>query len=812
MEQELPVDIFRRVVGFSTNSRSILDLWSLNDTARCAIEQEIRKLSKNAPIRLDIHRFFLESNPFHREFFGFAEKIHKKQLHDKIRELARLLEKLLEIGAKFQIDNLTAASLGFQAEHDEQHLPRAPFMLQKKMMHILSRFHGNSISISPVFMRPSRMIRTFRNRFDEITTLDLGTMKSLASCQLRSVVFPALQNLENLTWNHANHRILHKIPNKNRIKSLHLTCHLVGRPRFPEFEVLKEFSNLEKFYLGFTVPINPSRMEMEVLLNLYQSIWSRKMGNLLENFPKIREIGFWNSPEKIFQQLSKYEISLETLNFGSLNQSLSMLCSFDSILQSFFKFEELENALEPPKIKHLNMNLHTMPAVGLDYYLPNLMNRVNQFPDLQTVSLLFKCIFHAQMTSSWSMESKKEKSSKRRPIFESTYTKFQLHSEGLCGLTDLDRQLPPTLESCSISLNLPADGGRKVIPSVLKFIEKLGSMNDFPELVEFHIQILGVKCFETLIHAIGDHLGPHLHKVSIYAPLNCTEKSLAKRLMSRIPELFPKATEISISIDFLRILLKESAQSSAQWPEKLTKLARKHEFNVENCKLTTGRLPRCGSQFVCKGDEPRDLTELEEELGISILEETLDGMNVELLDDDDWIVDDDNDEDGECIDEEEDYDNTEIVYESEEDELDGLEAKLERESDRRHKKWEKKNKVMIDSDDEEEEEENDDDKENQDDDTHDIVDWDKLDESDEDEDELKDRKHGLFDDEASESDGEDEFEDEDEEEPEGEDLEDSDDERLFEHGPSKKRRFEQQKQNAKRRCIVISDDDDDDEE
>lgn len=103
MEQELPVDIFRRVVGFSTNSRSILDLWSLNDTARCAIEQEIRKLSKNAPIRLDIHRFFLESNPFHREFFGFAEKIHKKQLHDKIRELARLLEKLLEIGAKFQI-------------------------------------------------------------------------------------------------------------------------------------------------------------------------------------------------------------------------------------------------------------------------------------------------------------------------------------------------------------------------------------------------------------------------------------------------------------------------------------------------------------------------------------------------------------------------------------------------------------------------------------------------------------------------------------------------------------------------------------
>lgn len=37
-------------------------------------------------------------------------------------------------------DNLTASSLGIQAEVDESFMDRAPFMLQKKMMHILSKF------------------------------------------------------------------------------------------------------------------------------------------------------------------------------------------------------------------------------------------------------------------------------------------------------------------------------------------------------------------------------------------------------------------------------------------------------------------------------------------------------------------------------------------------------------------------------------------------------------------------------------------------------------------------------------------------
>ncbi|PIC29697.1 hypothetical protein B9Z55_021202 [Caenorhabditis nigoni] len=887
MDEELPVDIFRRIVGFSVNSRTLLDLWDVNESAKEAIRKEIRKLSKKGPLKIDLCRFFREENPFQLEFFDFEQKEKKKELHDKIRELARLLERLLEIGVNFDLENLNSRALGFQAVIDEQYLPRAPFMLQKKMMHILEKFQSSTISISPIFMRPSRMIRSFRHRLDQITTLDLGNMKSLAACKLRSTVLPSLEKLENFTWNHANHSIIHKIPNKDQLKSLNLTFHIIGRPNFVEFQFLKDFRNLEALYFGFTVPHNPSRMEMDVLLNLYQAIWSRKHGNLLESYPKIRNLGFWNVPEKIFQQLSKRRLPLESLNFGSLDQSLTKLCSFDSVLQAFFKFEELENALDYPVVKHLNvsgkfeklvenktvqksaktlenqseivqnrrktskiirkmiqksvkmslkqpensqksvknvknqsgkMNLHTMPAVGLDYYLPNLMNRINQYPGIQTISLLFKCIFHAQMTSSWSMETKKEKNSRRRPILDATYTEFKLHSEGLCGLLDLDRQLPQSLEKCEISLNLPAETGRKVIPSILDFIQKLGSLNDFPELVEFHIQILGVKCFEQLIHQIGEHLGPHLHRISIYAPLNCTDKSSAKRQMTRIAELFPRATEILLPVDFFRILMSESAQNSPNWHQKITKLARKHPFDMEKCRISTGFLPR-GNAFMPKGEEPREMTQEEEEREIEELDESMIGNGgVEMIEDDDWIVDDD-DDDGEEVegDETNDFENTEIVYESEEDELDDLERKLEQESDRRHEKWQKKQKkrvILEDSEDDDDDVEN---KENLDD-SHDVVDWNNLSEGEEDSDADDDdgNRNGLFDDQAVESDREESEDDvadeeaEDEEEPELESLDDSDDERLFENGPSRKRQIEQQQRNAKRRRIVISDDEEED--
>ncbi|ULT91952.1 hypothetical protein L3Y34_009556 [Caenorhabditis briggsae] len=816
MDEELPVDIFRRIVGFSVNSRTLLDLWDVNESAKEAIKKEIRKLSKKGPLKIDLCRFFREENPFQLEFFDFngkEEKEKKKHLHEKIRELARLLEKLLEIGVHFDFENLNSRALGFQSVTDEQYLPRAPFMLQKKMMHILEKFQSSTVSISPIFMRPSRMIRSFRHRLDQITTLDLGNMKSLAACKLRSTVLPSLEKLENFTWNHANHSVIHKIQNKDQLKSLNLTFHIIGRPNFGEFEFLKDFRNLETLYFGFSVPHNPSRMEMDVLLNLYQAIWSRKHGNLLDAYPKIQNLGFWNVPEKIFQRLSKRGLPIESLNFGSLDQSLTKLCSFDSVLQAFFKFEELENALDYPVVKHLNMNLHTMPAVGLDYYLPNLMNRINQYPGIQTISLLFKCIFHAQMTSSWSMESKKEKNSRRRPILDATYTEFKLHSEGLCGLLDLDRQLPQSLEKCEISLNLPAETGRKVIPSVLDFIQKLGSLNDFPELIEFHIQILGVKCFEQLVHQIGEHLGPHLHRVSIYAPLNCTEKSTAKRLMTRIAELFPRAIEISLPVDFFRILMSESAQNSPNWRQKITKLARKYSFDMEKCCISTGFLPR-GSAFMPKGEEPREMTQEEEEREIEELEESMIGNGgVEMIEDDDWIVDDD-DDDGEEVegDETNDFENTEIVYESEEDELDDLERKLEKESDRRHQKWQKKQKKRVILEDSED----DDDVENKEnlDDSHDVVDWNKLSEGEEEDSDENDdgNRNGLFDDQAVESDREEseddvaDEEEEDEEEPELESLDDSDDERLFENGPSRKRQIEQQQRNAKRRRIVISDD------
>ena len=101
--------------------------------------------------------------------------------------------------------------------------------------------------------------------------------------------------------------------------------------------------------------------------------------------------------------------------------------------------------------------------------------------------------------------------------------------------------------------------------------------------------------------------------------------------MTRIAELFPQATEISLSTDLFKILLPEKSLFSPQWPQKIAKLARKYEFNMEKCRISTGRLPRNSMNFVCKGEEPRDLTEEEEERIIEELEETVMDGGVEML-------------------------------------------------------------------------------------------------------------------------------------------------------------------------------------
>lgn len=103
MEEQLPVDVFRRIVSFSTSSRALLDLFQLNSAAKEATSKEIRKLSKKTIVRVDLARFFSENNPFEWESYENGNKEHRKRLHDKIRELAKLLEKLLEIGVHFQI-------------------------------------------------------------------------------------------------------------------------------------------------------------------------------------------------------------------------------------------------------------------------------------------------------------------------------------------------------------------------------------------------------------------------------------------------------------------------------------------------------------------------------------------------------------------------------------------------------------------------------------------------------------------------------------------------------------------------------------
>lgn len=52
-------------------------------------------------------------------------------------------------------------------------------------------------------------------------------------------------------------------------------------------------------------------MVMDVLLNVYQAVWAKKIGEkkelLIKNFPKIKEIGFWNAPEKVGFSKKKFD-------------------------------------------------------------------------------------------------------------------------------------------------------------------------------------------------------------------------------------------------------------------------------------------------------------------------------------------------------------------------------------------------------------------------------------------------------------------------------------------------------------------------
>ncbi|CAI5440823.1 unnamed protein product [Caenorhabditis angaria] len=767
---ELPEDIYRKIVNYAlfSSSKSIFAWKNLNSDFRCLVEDEASRVSRTRPIVFDVEKlFFDEKCALKQQFYEQKSPQDAKKLHQDIRKLCDILEALLKIGGNLALQNFSAKSIGWICEEgsDEVSMKRAPFMLQKRVVEVLKRFQSVRMEYSPVFMKPSRFIRCFSHRFEEIKELDLGNVKPLAALRLRNSVFPQLVNLQKLTWHHANIEFLKKIANPTDLKELELTAHPVGRPSYSDFAHLTNFRNLEKLYLGLTCPRNPSRFTMEALLTLYQAIWKKNLGEtskkMLDSFENLREIGFWNAPEKIFIEICSKRREFKTMNFGKLSQDLSKMCSFDSIMQAFFKFEESNFDFSDLKIENLNMVLHSMPAVQLEYYLPNLMNLLNKMTKLENLKLFVKCIFGGdEMNSSWSLETKKEKLRKKSPILESNFKIFELHIDGSCSFQDFHRQIPPSIQKLSISLNLPVENpskNQKSIKSLGDFIEKLADFNSFPEFEELYLQVFGICCMEFLVDKVAENLS-NLKKLSIISMPCSKSRGISKNLLEKMRKI---SQNLMVSKEFHDILALKNPGN----PMKIGRLFEEYAINPKG-------------KFDQKFVDEEDVYEIPVEPSIVCLDDEISDEE-----EDDSMID---DGDGDPT------PNQTL------DELDLLEQKLEKESHRRHEKYLKKRRAKIDSESEPEPEE----------DYSDIVDFDQEDE--EDEDETIRENGGFFDDEAIESDG---GESEGESEPEGEDLADSDDEILFVQGP-KKRKFGEDKENyfgqgrVKRNRIVLSDDED----
>lgn len=778
---QLPDDVFRIIIRNSMCSKSIFAIHSSCTHYRDLVCRELRFLSKRRPIRLNIKEL-VGNNPFKRSYYDRDDPQSEKMFFNKIRALCSVLESYME---KFEvpivIENLTPWALGWFYEMSEDELPRCPMMLQKRVKKILLGCKNSILTYSYPFMKSSRFIKVVTENFEAVTSLNLGDIMHVDSVELSQHLFPNLLNLTEFEWHHADISAVTQLRNKDNMKRLILTYNIPEQQDYNLFGYLARFTRLKSFYFGFLVPHSPTRIQMEILLNLHQTVWRRKLeenkNKLLPSMSSIKEIGFWNVPEKFFIDAANARLSYSTINFGFLTQDQRKMCSFDSLLQAFFKFEESGKSYNRIQVKNLNMNMHAMPVVSLEYYFPNLMNHVNKISSLKKISLVVRSCFASEMNSSWSLETKKEmKMRKILPL--ANYTHFSLHVDTFCVFTDLERQLPTSLQSLSISLDLPVDNSAISVKSLVAFIAKLGDINDFPELEELHLQVWGVACMEMLVDAVVANVAGSLKKLSIIGMPENEERKEWKILLKKLLRACPNAQEVAVSTEFAGALFGESLKFP-NWKEVLQEKGVKYGKGTR-ARLTVGSLPNIPGIHV----KPH-FVKLEKKMVFEDEESVYEKSFVQDGDEEDDVGD------------EEEYDEEEYESESE-DELDQLEKKLEKESNRRHKKWTKERRRLESTSSVE------------DDDDEDVVDFANLTRSVED-DESRDQ-NGFFDNEAEEA--SDEEEEEDEEEPEYFDIEDSEDDRLINedvHEIRKRKKTTNERNNdvAKRRRIIVSSDEDD---
>ncbi|EYC46123.1 hypothetical protein Y032_0406g887, partial [Ancylostoma ceylanicum] len=171
---------------------------------------------------------------------------------------------------------------------------------------------------------------------------------------------------------------------------------------------------------------------------------------------------------------------------------------------------------------------------------------------IRSFDLFVHCTFSATMPSSWVLDGRfKNSRSKLKQL-----THFSLHMDGFCVFDDLDCHLPPCLTCVSISVLLPAVGAQKSVASLLSFIKRLADVNAYPDLEELHIQVWGIRCAESLLNQVADHLSDLRRLTIITMPVE-EERDRLIDLIKHVASSCPRLTSLQLSAEMIRLLLDE---------------------------------------------------------------------------------------------------------------------------------------------------------------------------------------------------------------------------------------------------------------
>ncbi|KAK5966066.1 hypothetical protein GCK32_002575 [Trichostrongylus colubriformis] len=690
ISKDLVADVKRDIVNQLLSTPYLLKLSLIDASWHQLCADYVKRLKRNGGV-VDIGLFFRDKNPFLRKFVEENGQIIAKTFHDDVRFLVRKLHYLMEPiwrsgdeESCLMLDDFTPKALGYHCSYSEEQLPSCPVVLREKIRDLFMRdFPRTSRYVySPSFLEPRTFLDLVACRRDIMTSLNLGELKVHGQPLMR-LNFPKLREL---IWHNADMFELASW-NTTELAVLSVTA---SASSMSGFETVTRLPNLEHLYTGLKVPDDPTRFDLDVLLRSYQAFWNnpvlarqrgeeRGEGNgpdfVVSALPNLQRIAFWNAPEKIFSLMATNNISFETVQFGQLNQSLTRLCSLDSIMQALFKFNQPKYECFKLNISHLKLYLHAMPVVSLDYYLPQLMMGVNDaMVSLRSLDIFVHCSFSATMPTSWMLEGRQKNSSSKLK----NLTHFSLHIDGFCVFNDLDCHLPPSLICVSISVSLPANGARRSVSSLMEFIKRLSNVNSYPDLEEIHLQVWGVRCAEQLLNHVADHLSD-VRRLSVIAMPVSEQRGRLVDLIRHVTASCSRLVSLQLSVEMMLILVKEYGDLwTHNWRLAIARAAAECGMR-DSCDFGVGALPRVSEcdEYTVKPSFPEDA---DVELNL-----------VDFADDEDELSRKDSAQDSDgCSNDSFVVESDEEVSEEDDDEIDLLDKELESETDRRHERYERK--------------------------------------------------------------------------------------------------------------------------